>query len=443
MVAALALALAGTSCGHDWSAADGGDSDTASPPDDGDGSGNPDGDAETLPDVLAEDGGGEDAPGETDTTADDTIGPDDAAPDGPPPVCGNGTVESGEQCDDGNASNTDACTNACLVATCGDGYVQADVEACDPGGPASVPGCDSDCTAAACGDGVLGILEGRTDDFESGALAAPPWENGTPYGFLPTPDFAHAGTWGLGSTNAGARRTVAWIRLQAASGGEVCFWYLGEPCSLREDEFRFEVDGSLAFSRRAAQLTWAQQCVPVTPGAHVFEWQYNKGRSDACTGLDAFYIDDVDTGGPFYEECDDGNTSNTDACTGACMAATCGDGYVWDGVEDCEGTSGSCTTSCGSSGSQACSACTLVGGCTPPAEVCNGVDDDCDTVTDDGFACSLGTSRGCTNACGATGTQTCGGACTWGACCAPIEYCDCGVCDDNCNGVIDEGCIPC
>ena len=38
------------------------------------------------------------------------------------PQCGNGVTEPGEQCDDGNTSNTDACTNACLTNVCGDGY---------------------------------------------------------------------------------------------------------------------------------------------------------------------------------------------------------------------------------------------------------------------------------------------------------------------------------
>ncbi len=47
-----------------------------------------------------------------------------------PPVCGNGVPESGEGCDDGNGSNTDACLTTCQAATCGDGYVQGGVETC-------------------------------------------------------------------------------------------------------------------------------------------------------------------------------------------------------------------------------------------------------------------------------------------------------------------------
>ena len=46
------------------------------------------------------------------------------------------------------------------------------------------------------------------------------------------------------------------------------------------------------------------------------------------------------------EQCDDGNTSNTDACVGpSCHTATCGDGYVWNGMEQCDGQSG-CGSNC-------------------------------------------------------------------------------------------------
>ena len=47
------------------------------------------------------------------------------------PSCGNGTTQLCEQCDDANASNNDACTNLCLNATCGDGFIHNGVEACD------------------------------------------------------------------------------------------------------------------------------------------------------------------------------------------------------------------------------------------------------------------------------------------------------------------------
>ena len=36
------------------------------------------------------------------------------------------------------------------------------------------------------------------------------------------------------------------------------------------------------------------------------------------------------------EECDDGNLSNRDGCTAECLTATCGDGFVFLGVEQCD-----------------------------------------------------------------------------------------------------------
>lgn len=45
------------------------------------------------------------------------------------------------------------------------------------------------------------------------------------------------------------------------------------------------------------------------------------------------------------EECDDGNTSSDDGCTGQCRVAICGDGYVYRGVEHCDGAE-DCDASC-------------------------------------------------------------------------------------------------
>ena len=37
-----------------------------------------------------------------------------------------------------------------------------------------------------------------------------------------------------------------------------------------------------------------------------------------------------------HEECDDGNSLNTDSCLEGCIRATCGDGYVWEAQEACD-----------------------------------------------------------------------------------------------------------
>ena len=59
-------------------------------------------------------------------------------------ACGNGRLDSGEQCDDGNSLDTDGCTSRCRDARCGDGAIHAGAEICDGtnlGVPASVPRC--------------------------------------------------------------------------------------------------------------------------------------------------------------------------------------------------------------------------------------------------------------------------------------------------------------
>src|SRR5215468_7752450 len=46
-------------------------------------------------------------------------------------LCGNGRLDPGELCDDGNTDDTDACISTCVPARCGDGVVQIGVEDCD------------------------------------------------------------------------------------------------------------------------------------------------------------------------------------------------------------------------------------------------------------------------------------------------------------------------
>lgn len=88
----------------------------------------------------------------------------------PPPVtyCGDGTIDSGEQCDDGNSNNGDGCSNICkiediykigeekVIRYCGDGQKESGEE-CDDGNTNSGDGCSNICTiekdGSYCGDG--------------------------------------------------------------------------------------------------------------------------------------------------------------------------------------------------------------------------------------------------------------------------------------------------
>ena len=63
-------------------------------------------------------------------------------------VCGNGILEEGEECDDGNDTNDDDCSNECVVNTtepvCGDG-VKEGAEECDDGNTEDDDGCSANC----------------------------------------------------------------------------------------------------------------------------------------------------------------------------------------------------------------------------------------------------------------------------------------------------------
>jgi hypothetical protein len=118
-----------------------------------------------------------------------------------------------------------------------------------------------------------------------------------------------------------------------------------------------------------------------------------------------------------------------DDCDGACD----------DGFPCCAGTTIACPTWCGSTGTAVCGLGCALGTCTPPLETCNGTDDDCDGTCDEGFACCAGATLPCTTTCGSSGTATCTERCTVGATCTPpAETCN-GV-DDDCDTTVDEGC---
>jgi len=78
--------------------------------------------------------------------------------------CGDGTVQSPEECDDGNNVDGDGCSATCTLETttttsCGDGVLKAG-EQCDDGNLTSGDGCSSTCTVeigSACTDTVGAI----------------------------------------------------------------------------------------------------------------------------------------------------------------------------------------------------------------------------------------------------------------------------------------------
>jgi len=162
-------------------------------------------------------------------------------------------------------------------------------------------------------------------------------------------------------------------------------------------------------------------------------------------------------GGACDLDCDDGWWDiDGDVGTGCELRCTLnGDGNeACNGIDDnCDGkvdnmTADSCprgdefacATDCGTEGTAVCDDDCRPGDCVPPGEECNGEDDDCDDVVDNGFACVRGAAVDCTTTCGSTGTGTCTDDCRIpppGSCQVPDEACN-GI-DDDCDDDIDEG----
>jgi cysteine-rich repeat protein len=276
-------------------------------------------------------------------------------------------VEAGEQCDDGNGSNADACLNTCQAASCGDGFVWSGVEQCDDGNPSNSDACLATCEAARCGDGFLWAGVEECDDGNTlpgdGCAADCELETATcGNGVVEA---------GEGCDDGNSDNTDACLNTcQPASCGDGFVWAGVEQC---DDANGINTDACLdtcEAARCGDGFVWqgVEQCddgnpwdtdaCPTTCEAAVcgdgFVWagveQCDDGNTtsgDGCSG--ACELEVVTCGNGVVEAgeaCDDGNSDNTDACLNTCQPASCGDGFVWAGVEQCDDANGINTDGC-------------------------------------------------------------------------------------------------
>ncbi len=88
--------------------------------------------------------------------------------------CGDGVLDAGEECDDGNQVNEDACLTTCLWNTCGDGYFDPGSEECDDGNDNFLDSCLPGCVRNVCGDGVLNLAAESCEETLGTAAASNP-----------------------------------------------------------------------------------------------------------------------------------------------------------------------------------------------------------------------------------------------------------------------------
>ena len=151
------------------------------------------------------------------------------------------------------------------------------------------------------------------------------------------------------------------------------------------------------------------------------------------------------TGGAFGS-CEGAVFPSTEFCEGS-VDEDC-DGTVDEGCMCSDGSTRSCGSDVGrcSPGSQRCTGgawAGCMGAVEPRTERCDGTDDDCDGLTDEGCDCITGATRGCGSSVGECrpGLETCDATGRWGPCEGDVEPSGevCNSRDDDCDGASDEG----
>jgi cysteine-rich repeat protein len=260
------------------------------------------------------------------------------------PSCQQNTCHDGvinlvrEACDDGNVLNNDACVDACVRASCGDPYVNLLAESCDDGNSNDADGCNNDCGAATCGDGNLDAPLEECDDGNRNnddACLASCRVARCGDGVIQAGPSVEECDDGNGN-NADACRNDC--RLPICGDG---FLQPGEDCEPDLDE---NCPGTCV--------------IPVCGNGAVEAPELCDDQNEVTTDACNFCVPNVCndgiirlTGDPLTdEECDDGpDGNNDDGCTEACRLPRCGDGFVYAAYEVCDagGVSGAgCADDC-------------------------------------------------------------------------------------------------
>ena len=244
------------------------------------------------------------------------------APDGKSCIenlCGDGELQDGEACDDGNKVDTDECLHMCQLARCGDGFVQTGVEACDDRGESQQ--CNANCTLTHCGDGIknqrAGELcdDGNRDDGDECLNSCVPARCGDGFVMKGVEECDPQAKWQLCDVDC---------TLPICRDGVVNV-LAGEQCDDHNDINDDECTNGCQIPRCGDRIVQAgEECDE--GGRQTENCNYNCKKPDCGDGILNFYAN---------EECDDGNKDKNDGCSDACKIERCGDG-VKNGPEHCD-----------------------------------------------------------------------------------------------------------
>lgn len=239
--------------------------------------------------------------------------------------CGNGAMDVGEECDDGNTADGDGCSADCSSnEMCGNDIVDTAVmELCDDGGVADGDGCSADCMSdETCGNGIVDSAVGEVCD-----------DTNTTDGDGCAADCSSDETCGNGVLDASLGEGCDDGNLVVGDGCtdmcqlEECGNGVVDPAEICDDGNVIDGDGC------AASCVSDETCGNGVADL-ILEEVCDDGNLNDGDGCDATCMSDESCGNGIAdtaagEICEDGNVVDGDGCSADCSSdETCGNGIV-------------------------------------------------------------------------------------------------------------------